>query len=102
MPVPQGTHPAQPHSVRSAGVDTPKGSGLPERAEDRLSDQARLAARLSRAATQEPNRRNGSRVSPNRDIEGLEACPLPHHPYKYWRLLLGQGNDLFFRAWANV
>src|SRR4051812_27217750 len=46
------------------GVEPPEASGLPER-EDRLPDQARLAARLSRPTAQESQRSDGSCVSPS-------------------------------------
>jgi hypothetical protein len=42
LPVPGGTHQAQPHSVRVAGLEPPEAPGLPQWAND-LSDQAGFA-----------------------------------------------------------
>src|SRR5215204_288313 len=63
LPVSYGAHPAQPHRVRDAGLESSETPGLPE-PEDRLPDQARLAARLSRPTAQESQRSDGSCVSP--------------------------------------
>src|SRR5215204_3155176 len=66
LPVSYGAHPAQPHRVRDAGLESSETPGLPE-PEDRLPDQARLAARLSRPTAQESQRSDGSCVSPSYD-----------------------------------
>jgi hypothetical protein len=70
LPVSYGAHPAQPHRVRDAGLESSETPGLPE-PEDHLPNQARLAARLSRPTAQESQRSDGSCVSPMLDT--LEA-----------------------------